>query len=534
MSLIKKIRFFLLVLLVAIATLPSMASAVQLDTSVIYIERLKLIIISGNNQSTLERIAPEPLVVKVIDENDEPVAGATIGFSFQRIHSGSAGQNLVPQFVLTDASGLASTWVTFGDKFGRYDILARLESAEGISFPLPGVVFNLTYRSSSPLTNVITSITEAISDLIGGKEPAEPSPSLISTLVKPIAKVLETPIKKIEESKVVQTALFALYGLAALSSPLWFLELLNFLYYLFHRFLFLFGLRRKSRPWGVVYDSETKKPMELAIVRIFEIDSDRLLQTQVTDSQGRFGFLVKPGRYRITVSKYQYRFFSEKKDEPSTGPYEEVYFGGEIKVPDYETIVKVNIPGDPKESLSSQLLERESLGKRLRIIIGELAEVLLWIGLLLSVLILIFKPTLLNFAILPLYGLPIGLGFFKKRSQPKTFGKVFDGENNRPLAKAQIRIFNPQNKRLLGLTLSDNLGRYGFVGIPAGKYVLTASKDQYRFEGPKIKSSPDDEGLTGKLIKVKINGIVAESLPLRYVGEVTPEAGGAQPAIQTP
>lgn len=517
MNFIKKIIFFLLVFGV-----PQIALAAQLDTVVEPPLKLKLIIISGNQQSTTERQVAQPLVVKAINQNDDPITNTPINFSFQQAPKGSSGQVLSPASALTDAGGMAKTRVTFGDKFGSYQILARLQAEEQ-----PSVVFSLTYHSSNPIVDIITSIKE----LITGKKPS--APGLISTFTKqPIAQILRTPIEKIEETKIVQMAPLAIYGLIILSSPFWLLELLNLIYYFFHRFLFLFGLRKKSKPWGMVYDSETKKPVELAIVRIFQIKTGKLLQTQVTDHKGRFGFLVNPGTYRITVSKYQYKFFSKKKDEAQTGPHEEVYYGGEIEVPDYQAVVKVNIPGDPKETLLTQVERPESLVKRIRVIVGEIAEALLWVGLVLSVLIVIFKPTFLNFAVLPFYGLPIGLSFFKKRNQPKTFGKVFDGENNRPLAKAQIRIFNPQNKRLLGLTLSDNLGRYGFVGIPAGKYVLIAMKDLYRFEGPKVKSTPGDEGMAGELVKVGADGVVAEPLPLRYIGETAPEAAAAKPASQ--
>ena len=60
------------------------------------------------------------------------------------------------------------------------------------------------------------------------------------------------------------------------------------------------------KPFGAVVDHETKKPLSLAIVRIFDIDKNWLLTTKVTDENGHFNFLVAPGRYYFTIDKVGY------------------------------------------------------------------------------------------------------------------------------------------------------------------------------------------------------------------------------------
>ena len=70
-------------------------------------------------------------------------------------------------------------------------------------------------------------------------------------------------------------------------------------------------LRDITPSWGIVYDSETKEPVESAIVRIFDKEYNKLLETKVTDGQGRFEFLVKPGEYFITATKEGYLFPSK-------------------------------------------------------------------------------------------------------------------------------------------------------------------------------------------------------------------------------
>src|SRR3989344_913709 len=60
---------------------------------------------------------------------------------------------------------------------------------------------------------------------------------------------------------------------------------------------------KKQKPWGRVYNRLTNKPIKGATVRVFEATFQKLKDTQFTDADGRFGFLVSPGTYYITVSK---------------------------------------------------------------------------------------------------------------------------------------------------------------------------------------------------------------------------------------
>jgi hypothetical protein len=62
---------------------------------------------------------------------------------------------------------------------------------------------------------------------------------------------------------------------------------------------------RKARPYGVVTDT-FNHPLELAIVRIFDKKTNRLIETDVTDRDGRFKFLTDPGIYYLTAAKPGY------------------------------------------------------------------------------------------------------------------------------------------------------------------------------------------------------------------------------------
>ena len=76
--------------------------------------------------------------------------------------------------------------------------------------------------------------------------------------------------------------------------------------------------RRKRKGWGIVYNALTKLPVDLATVRLFTAEG-RLLQTRVTDKQGRYAFITGPGRYRLEVVKagfvYPSIFLQDKKED---------------------------------------------------------------------------------------------------------------------------------------------------------------------------------------------------------------------------
>lgn len=63
-----------------------------------------------------------------------------------------------------------------------------------------------------------------------------------------------------------------------------------------------------SPPWGTVKNSETKQPIKLAMVRLIDAKTNHVIDTEVTDPNGRFGFFVAPGKYLVSVMKDGYHF----------------------------------------------------------------------------------------------------------------------------------------------------------------------------------------------------------------------------------
>ncbi|MDE0424654.1 MAG: Ig-like domain-containing protein [Candidatus Poribacteria bacterium] len=87
-------------------------------------------IVSGNNQNGRPgaRLA-NPLVVEVIDENDDPVSGVTVSFSVT-----AGGGSVSPAAATTNSSGRAQTRLTLGDDPGENTVRASVAGVSPVSF----------------------------------------------------------------------------------------------------------------------------------------------------------------------------------------------------------------------------------------------------------------------------------------------------------------------------------------------------------------------------------------------------------------
>jgi hypothetical protein len=76
--------------------------------------------------------------------------------------------------------------------------------------------------------------------------------------------------------------------------------------------LFLYQLfKRLAEPpapksQGTVYDLDTRKPIGQAIVRVLSLPYHKVLETRLTDAQGRYSFNVGAGMYYLTALKPEY------------------------------------------------------------------------------------------------------------------------------------------------------------------------------------------------------------------------------------
>ncbi len=257
-------------------------------------------------------------------------------------------------------------------------------------------------------------------------------------------------------------------------------------------------LSKKQRAkWGIIYDSLTKKPVSLAIIRLFDKKTGTLKQTKVSDKNGRYQFIVPAGEYYVEVYKDDYKYPSQilyGKNEDET--YLGLYHGGTISVDD-NIMLNYNIPIDPEKRVENieRMLRRKAL-KRVQYVFSMVGPVAAFIS-------LIIKPTwwvaaLLLAQIAFIYG-------FKKMALPpklKNWGTVSDALTKKPLVNAVVRIFDTQYNKLLESQITDGSGRYGFL-VGKNNYYVTVEKSEFeKFTTPPITVVEENGGLINRDVQM--------------------------------
>ena len=79
-------------------------------------------------------------------------------------------------------------------------------------------------------------------------------------------------------------------------------------YLLFRRI----ALPGKPKGWGVVYDAKSRRPLGRSVVRIFDKKYNKLLETQVTDAKGIYGFFATENVFFVTAQKAGYGAYSSE------------------------------------------------------------------------------------------------------------------------------------------------------------------------------------------------------------------------------
>jgi len=236
------------------------------------------------------------------------------------------------------------------------------------------------------------------------------------------------------------------------------------------------GMRRRYKPWGTVYDSVTKQPIDPAIVTIYDINGNEVASS-ITDQDGRYGFLVLPGVYRIKVEKTNYTFPSVKLSGRGLDElYDNLYFGELVTIESPDSTVSVNIPMDNikfdwnefEKSKKSSM----SFFSKWDLLIHRFFILIFIIGLGVTSLSIFYFPEPYNYITLTVYVLilisrPFGL-------KPKSFGKVVDTDGS-PLSFGLVKIYLPNTDDVIVKKVIDQYGRYTALVSP-GKYKMTIEK----------------------------------------------------------
>ncbi|MCX6759382.1 MAG: carboxypeptidase regulatory-like domain-containing protein [Candidatus Nealsonbacteria bacterium] len=261
----------------------------------------------------------------------------------------------------------------------------------------------------------------------------------------------------------------------------------NFRFILAQLFGLLTGLfRKKRKPWGVVFSTFNQKPLRGVIVRIYEKQTNKLIETQITDIQGRFGFLVGPGQYYIKAQKPGYILSTAKKefifDGQQITPYkgEVIDIKGEEKGEKGEGLINVFIPLDPDTFLvPAKRLVFFKLFNKVESLLRKVNPYIFVSGFSFSGFALFVTPVTYNKVIFVMYLFLLGVNIITSLNLRKQYGVIKDSRTKLSLSSAVVRLFNAEYGQLVQERITDQNGRYRFLLSP-GTYYLIILKEGYQ------------------------------------------------------
>ena len=432
--------------------------------------------------SSLLRVQSNGIVYEDIDGEEAPLEGVTLTL-FEQIGDelivwdGSPYNQFNP--TVTDSAGIFAWYVPNG----IYLVTAQ---ADGYDETDSGLI-TITNSIVNPSILMIASFIEEPIDEIT-QEP-EPEPEAVAETVlgvvldSPVVEVIEESLEIIRDlpgaQEAAEISIPALAVTAGASVVVLYIafDFLPFLQYLFTAPI-LFFWRRRRKEYGVIYNAISKTPIDLAVVRLFQLTkedeakgkSGRLVKSRVTDKGGRYFFLVHPGRYRITATKAGFQFPTEYlQGELVDGSYLDLYHGEVIEVTSANAVVTANVPLDPSQADKYQAPASVMWRKRLRV----LQHVVAAVGVIAALVFAVIRPTPFSIGMIVIQVVIYLLARrLAKPHKPISWGIVTNKETGRPLSRVAARIFEPKYNKLLETQVTDSKGRYAFMLGPNEYYAM--------------------------------------------------------------
>lgn len=292
---------------------------------------------------------------------------------------------------------------------------------------------------------------------------------VVGTLVKEAAdnpKVEEATKTVIAPTAVAVVVAAVAPSLASVAIPL--------LRFLFLQPLLLFG-RKKREEWGQIYNTLTKLPVDLAMIRLVDPKTKRIVQSRVTDARGRYLFIVDPGEYLLEVTKPGFLFPSILlQGVKSDGKLLDIYHGEKIQVTAAGVGITPNIPLDP---IGANKTPRRIIWEKRWTVAQHAISVL---GIVLTGLGIYITPVWYMWAFLAVHIFAyIGFMRFVKPKKPSGWGLVSEKESAAPLGNTIVRLFTKQYNKLVSTQVTDREGRYAFLVGPS-EYYVTYEKKGYK------------------------------------------------------
>jgi len=261
------------------------------------------------------------------------------------------------------------------------------------------------------------------------------------------------------------------------ASPISFAEIPLIPFRIWSLLMSVLGIKKRTRRWGVVYDSITKQPLDPAYVTLKNLEGETIA-TAITDIDGRYGFIVQPGTYALTVNKTNYLFPSAKlAGRHADELYDNIYWGDYFNISIEGEVIARNIPLDPI-NFSWNEFEKEkrnltSSFKRKDLLVSRIASILFNIGFVIACIAFIVTPLPYNGIIFSLY---IFIFIIKKIGiKTKNKGSVVEKSTGLPLSYGIIRVMYSDIGQEIAHSVIDKYGNF-YCLVKNGTYTVKIDK----------------------------------------------------------
>jgi len=283
------------------------------------------------------------------------------------------------------------------------------------------------------------------------------------------------------------------------------------------------SVRRRKKPWGNVFDSLTGHPVDLAVVRLYEKGTDKLISTQVTDFEGRFHFLAGTGTYYIKVKKKGYEFpakiskFKASQLSSRFGKDSDIYLGISFTIKNENAQINLNIPIDPVlEKLTNNIRFRKSLKEGFEwflIIISYIAFPLMLIGAVIAALSTVVISSRVNFVTDGVYIVLLSGFLVTSRIRNNRLGQVFDSQGGKPIIGAMVTVFDQEYNAIRQTQTTDKNGNFSILA-QKGTYYIIIEKDGYKFPSTQSHTTKKQPLYTGGIINKPKTGFIGVDIPM--------------------
>lgn len=372
------------------------------------------------------------------------------------------------------------------------------------------------YERSTPVITVTNNVYNASVTLVA--EPTKPAEVVTAAFQLGAQSIADTVTILREKSHdpgvqntaatVVAPAVVSAVAVGTATLISW-ANLLPLARLLFLQPLLLLG-RRKREGWGQVYNALNKLPVDLAILRLINADTGKVVQTKVSDKKGRYAFVATPGNYRIEAVKNNLLFPSLLLGGlTADGTRTDIYHGEIIKVSEDNAVLTANVPLDPLGEFK----------KPVRIFwarVGRFVQLALsWIGLGITAVSFYLAP---RWYVGVLFAAHAGLFLlFRRLALPakiKSWGIVYSAADQQPVGRVIARLFNLQFNKLVDTQITDPRGRYYFLAGDS-QYYVTYEKPSF---APHQTGTIDLSGKEAENIAVDVRLHPQSSGPINQAG----------------